>query len=57
MKTLLDKTYDGESITDFSRDFRECFDEYYNPEIADVPTDEHGFMKGQFRVTVQWVPE
>jgi hypothetical protein len=54
---LLQKTYDGESIVDVSRDVDEAFDADFTPQVKDIPQDEHGFQKGTFKVTVEWIPE
>lgn len=54
MITLLNKTYDGESIVDSTRDFSEAFDVRFQTENAKIPTDEHGFAEGEYRVTVTW---
>lgn len=57
MSAIFKKDYDGESLYDLSRDICEAFDERYNPAVAAVPKDEHGFQKGTFIVTVEWMPE
>ena len=54
---ILDKKYDGESIVDIHRDVSEMFDEEFDPRIETIPRDEHNFMKGTFKVTVEWLPE
>ena len=54
---ILEKTYDGESIVDINRDVSEMFDEEFDPRIETIPKDKHGFMKGTFVVTVEWIPE
>ncbi len=56
MKMIFDNTYDGESIVDLSRDIHEAFDSDFNMLVAEVPVDEYGFMKGEFKVTVTWIP-
>lgn len=45
-KKLLDKFYSGESIVDVERDVYEA--------IGDdtLPSDEHGFAKGQYHVVI-----
>ena len=50
-KTLLNKTYCADSIVDIESDVFEAI------ESSDVPKDEHGFYKGEFRVTVEWVED
>ena len=48
---ILDKTYYAESLPDLSEDICDAID------IADIETDEHGFQKGSFRVTIEWSEE
>lgn len=55
--TLFSKEYDGESLCDLSRDIHEAFDVRLNPAVAIVPTDEHGFQQGMFKVSVEWIKE
>jgi hypothetical protein len=57
MMKLFEKIYDGESIVDFGRDMDEVLMQCYNPLMADIPVDEHGFSKGKFTVTIEWEPE
>lgn len=57
MTAIFQKTYDGESIVDLYRDVSEAVQEKYNPALAQIPTDEHGFQKGTFKVTIEWSPE
>jgi hypothetical protein len=59
MKTLFEKSYDGENIVDLSRDISECFDQRFNPVAAEIPEMEGspGFWAGKFTVTVTWAPE
>ena len=54
MKTIFEKEYDGESICDVERDMLEVFNPEYNDEINDIPTDEHGFTLGTFKITITW---
>ncbi len=54
---ILDKKYDGESIVDLDRDISEMFNEEFDPRIETIPKDVHGFMKGTFKVTVEWISE
>jgi hypothetical protein len=54
MITLLEKTYDGESMIDVSRDVREAFMADFTPEAGSIPSDTFGFYKGTFKVTVTW---
>jgi hypothetical protein len=56
---LFEKSYDGESIVDLSRDISECLDSDFNPIVNEIPEmeDSPGFWAGKFVVTVQWVPD
>ena len=54
---VFEKTYDGESIVDLSRDINECLDEEFNLTISVIPQDEYGIHQGKFTVTVKWTPE
>lgn len=55
MKTVFDKTYSAEELADVDRDICEAFED--NPVVEQIPTDEHGFHKGSFRVTITWTPD
>jgi hypothetical protein len=57
MITLLDKTYDGESICDAERDVYEAFIEDFTPAVSGIPSDDLGFQTGTFKVTVTWEPD
>ena len=57
MMLILNKTYSGEEICDIDRDVSEMFNEEYDPTVAQIPKDEHGFHKGTFKVKVEWIPE
>lgn len=50
---IFDKHYTSESLYSVERDMYEMFDD----DIAEIPRDEHGFHKGCFRVTVEWIEE
>ena len=54
--TLLDKSYDGESIVDVSRDVHEAFIADFTPAVSQIPTDEHHIQKGSFHVLINWRP-
>jgi hypothetical protein len=54
MLTVFEKTYDGESIVDLSRDISEAFDRDFNPTVESLTQDKWGFWTGQFRVKVEW---
>ena len=47
------KEYDGESIVDIERDLSEQWEKDIYEEIL----DEHGIMKGTFRVSIVWCSE
>ena len=53
---ILKKTYYGEDIVDLDRDISEMLNEEFDPLVALIPKDEHGFHKGSFQVTVRWIP-
>ena len=57
MKTIFEKEYIAEQLSDVERDISECFNEDYNPEVKYIPIGEYGFTKGTFKVTVTWIPE
>jgi hypothetical protein len=46
---ILCKNYCGEEIADVDRDVSECFDI--------ITVDEHGFHKGEFKITVEWIAD
>ena len=54
---LLDKTYDGESVVDHTRDVSEAFDKAFTPDVANIPVDEYGFWQGSFKVVITWTPD
>jgi len=54
---IFEKSYDGESLYDVSRDIAEAWDELYNPIIAGIPQDEYGFHAGKFTITIKWSEE
>lgn len=54
---IFEKSYAAEELSDLDRDMCECFDERFNPVVGRIPTDECGFQKGKFTVTVTWVDE
>lgn len=56
-KQVFEKSYDGESICDLSRDISEAIDERFNPVCADIPEIEDGFYAGSFKVTITWTPD
>jgi hypothetical protein len=53
---LLNKEYDGESLSDINRDVTECFDTRFSPDVIEIPVDEHNLPKGIFKVVITWVP-
>nr|WP_315467112.1 hypothetical protein [uncultured Undibacterium sp.] len=50
------KKYDGESIVDVGRDVFEAFDPRFNKLAESIPQDKYGFNKGEFVVTIEWIP-
>lgn len=53
-KVIYSKEYDYESLYDLQRDLCEAIDETFNPTMKDLPADEHGFILGTFKVTIEW---
>ena len=51
---LFNKTYDGDSICDLSRDIHEIFNPEITPAIKSVKSDKNGIHKGSFSVVVKW---
>lgn len=51
---LFEKRYDAESLYDLSRDIAEALEEDYNPILKTLPKDRHGFICGEFKVTIEW---
>lgn len=58
-KVVLEKSYDGESIVDMSRDVHECLDERFNPVVKEIPEMDEtpGFWSGAFKVSIVWEPD
>lgn len=54
---IFENTYCGEGMIDVEQDVGEAFSCDSNPAIKKVPVDEYGIFKGQFRVTIEWIPE
>lgn len=52
---LFEKVYDGESLYDLSRDLHEAFKEPFNPNAKELTKDQHGFLEGEFKVTIEWI--
>lgn len=57
LKVIFQKTYDGESLVDLSRDTWECLDAKFNPIAGEIPVDKWGLHTGTFKVTIEWVEE
>lgn len=53
---IFEKTYDDESLVDLDRDVSEAIIDEFNPAVAQIPQDEHGFKLGSFKVTIEWIP-
>lgn len=54
---IFSKNYSDEELYDLNRDIHECFQSDFNPIVATIPQDKHGFKKGTFKVTVEWTEE
>lgn len=50
MVILLSKIYDGETIIDAEEDINDVVND------SSLPVDEHGFVDGEFIVTVKFIP-
>lgn len=58
--TVFSSQYGGEDLGDLNRDIHEMHDPIFNPDINNIPQndiDKHGIHKGQFVVTVQYIPD
>jgi len=51
---LFDRVYNGENIQDMQGDLVKALSETYNPELAGIQRDNNGFMRGSFRLILQW---
>jgi len=47
---IFEKEYSDESLTDLQEDLYWTL----NQETKGIPSDEFGFLKGTFKVTVEW---
>ena len=54
---ILQNDYAGDEIAEIEQDVYQSLDEDFNRDLSSIPTDEHGFMRGTLRVTVEWVGE
>lgn len=55
---IFEKEYNSESLAqDIEGDVFDAFDPLLNGVILAVPQDEHGFYKGTFKVTIEWIDE
>jgi len=54
MKTIFEKEYCGESLSDIERDINEAFSDQFNPVMREIPVDDWGFPKGDIKVTIVW---
>jgi len=53
-KVLLNRKYNQDSWSEASRDVDEAFSLDFTSALRGLPTDEDGFVKGTFKVTVEW---
>lgn len=55
---IFEKEYNSEALgQDVTRDIWDSFHPVFNPIMKDIPEDEHGFLKGTFKVTIEWEDE
>ena len=47
-KTIFERVYTDESMPDIGEDVFHALDE------SDLPVDQWGFIKGEFKVTITW---
>ena len=52
MIKIFERDYSSESIIDLESDMYDMFG-----DNTEIPQDEHGFLKGTFRVSVTWIDE
>lgn len=45
---IFEREYDGETLVDVEEDVYDAIN------YSDLPVDEHGFIKGTFKVTISW---
>ena len=57
MIKIFEKSYDGESLCDLERDVVESLSDQFNTTICDIPVDDWGFPRGEFKVTIEWSNE
>lgn len=55
--TIFQRDYSAEELCDVDRDVSEAFEVDFNKRIAEIPTNEYGFMAGTFQVTIKWFPD
>lgn len=55
-KLVFRRRYGGDNICDIERDVSEAIADGYNPIVAEIPKDEHGFQQGTFEVLIVWHP-
>ncbi|RTL04515.1 hypothetical protein EKK58_10355 [Candidatus Dependentiae bacterium] len=48
---VLDKTVNEWQVPDITKDM------FVDARHLDLPTDEDGFVKGKFRITMEWIPD
>ena len=51
---LFKKSYDAEGLYDLERDISEALNGQYNIAMEVLPTNDQGFTRGSFEVTVVW---
>lgn len=50
---IFDKHYSAESLIDLEEHLADALSD----NVADIPSDEYGFLQGTFRVTITWSNE
>jgi hypothetical protein len=52
---IFTREYTDEELYDLERDVSEALQEDYNPIVASIPKDKHGFRTGTFVVSIEWI--
>lgn len=50
---IFDKHYSDESIVDLEGHIADALSD----NVGEIPRDEYGFLRGTFRVTIDWIDE
>lgn len=56
-KIIFEKTYSDLELCEIDSDTYHCFDPDHNEIVSYLPRDEFGFVKGRFKLTIEFVEE